>query len=55
MSFFCQKKLVKKTYLIGTFELSDKILKSAEKDHKISCRLAGIIEENRPILLSTGT
>ena len=50
-----KKKLVKKTYLIETFELSDKILKSAEKSNKISCRLAGINDENRPILLSTWT
>ena len=42
LCIFCQKKSSKETYLVATFEVSDKIREGAQTDHVMRCRLAGV-------------
>ena len=42
LCIFCQEHSSKRTYLVATFEVSDKILRGAQADYVMRCRLAGI-------------
>uniref|UniRef100_UPI00358E3F4F fibrillin-1-like n=1 Tax=Myxine glutinosa TaxID=7769 RepID=UPI00358E3F4F len=42
LCFFCQEKSCKQTYLVATFDISDKILQGAQTDPVLRCRLAGV-------------
>lgn len=42
LCIFCQEKSSKKTFLVATFEVSDRIIKGAQTDYVMRCRLAGI-------------
>lgn len=42
LCIFCQEPSSKKTYLVATFDVSDKILQGAQADCVMRCRLAGI-------------
>lgn len=44
LCIFCQKKSNKETYLVATFEVSDKILEGAQTSHVMQCRLAGVTD-----------
>lgn len=42
LCIFCQERSSKQTYLVATFEVSDKILQGAQTDPVMRCRLAGV-------------